>query len=796
MSIRTTALALAMLAGLCQPVDVSAAQAVVSAAQADEQLYVATPGVLEFTGQMIVRPRQDLYAVTNPRPDASPERSWVPVAGQKAAAVESADPARARIIDQVIEHFGEVDEYIVQVPAGHTENTYAQVLMATGDYEYVTPNWLCYTTETVPNDPNFGDSWQHINVESARAWDIFTGNSSTIIAIADTGADLNHPDLAPRWVSGFNSQQNLAQVNGGNVEDDHGHGTFVAGCAAATGNNGTQVVGMGWNFSVMPIRVTPPGAGGSSSSADLDQAARWAADNGATVVNTSFSGVDGANVQTTGAYCKARGTLSFRSAGNDNRNLSGFDHADVVVVGASTQSDTKASFSAFGLGVDLTGPGVGVRSTTNGGGQGTSSGTSFSSPIAAGIGAMIAASNPTLDIDDVEQILFDTCDDIGVPGEDNTFGHGRVNLFQAMLAAANPIDITFTPLAGIPDELVPATATIFDVMIEIENDTMIGTPRLVYQENGGSMTPVVMTDQGGDVWRATLPAFDCGGDPNFFLLVDLTTLGAVNFPSTGAFEAVVGTVDITFTDTSEVDTGWVVSGITAGTAGGWARGLPQGFGRGDPSVDAADAGQQAWLTGIVSGVDNTDVDNGTTTITSESFEAGAGSTISYSYWLNDVTNGALQGGDALTIEVSSNDGASYSTARTYTTAFGSWRADELVEGTDFAASSAVRLRVSASDLGTQNVVEAGIDNIAVTSVICTNPGSCPGDIADDFGTLGADGMVGFGDFLALLGLVGPCPGMTPGCSGDIADDFGTLGADGIVSFGDFLALLGLVGPCP
>ncbi len=75
-------------------------------------------------------------------------------------------------------------------------------------------------------------------------------------------------------------------------------------------------------------------------------------------------------------------------------------------------------------------------------------------------------------------------------------------------------------------------------------------------------------------------------------------------------------------------------------------------------------------------------------------------------------------------------------------------------------------------------------------------GSCPGDIADDFGTLGADGMVSFGDFLALLGLIGPCPGGTPGCAGDIADNFGFIGPDGMVSFGDFLALLGLIGPCP
>ncbi len=73
---------------------------------------------------------------------------------------------------------------------------------------------------------------------------------------------------------------------------------------------------------------------------------------------------------------------------------------------------------------------------------------------------------------------------------------------------------------------------------------------------------------------------------------------------------------------------------------------------------------------------------------------------------------------------------------------------------------------------------------------------CYGDIADDFGTLGSDGMVSFGDFLAMLGLVGPCPRGVPGCTGDIADDFGIIGYDGMVSFGDFLALLGLIGPCP
>ena len=88
------------------------------------------------------------------------------------------------------------------------------------------------------------------------------------------------------------------------------------------------------------------------------------------------------------------------------------------------------------------------------------------------------------------------------------------------------------------------------------------------------------------------------------------------------------------------------------------------------------------------------------------------------------------------------------------------------------------------------------ENLAMTPRVNAVQSACAGDIADDFGSIGADGQVSFGDFLALLGLIGPCPSATPECAGDLADDFGTLGKDGQVSFGDFLALLGLIGPCP
>ena len=129
--------------------------------------------------------------------------------------------------------------------------------------------------------------------------------------------------------------------------------------------------------------------------------------------------------------------------------------------------------------------------------------------------------------------------------------------------------------------------------------------------------------------------------------------------------------------------------------------------------------------------------------------------------------------------------------------FGTFSGD--LGGTVQVVGSDVNLSVVLSGTGEQVVSGITITSTADLTLVASGPVpmvACPGDIADDFGLLGADGMVSFGDFLALLGLVGPCPGGTPGCTGDIADDFGLPGGDGMVSFGDFLALLGLVGPCP
>ncbi len=374
-------------------------------------------GELEFSGELVVRPRQDL----------SPERSRT---------------ARARLAPYARVYYASVDEYIVRVPRGagregvrgSGENDMAAALMATGDYLYAQPNWVCYPLQT-PNDPGFAAQWHHTNMQSTLGWDISTGSPPIVVAITDSGVDLTHPDLQNR-VTGYNAVDDLAEVDGGQIGDvaSSGHGTHVSGCAAAKGNNGAGVVGLGWNLSFMMCRVSNKTSGGAYLD-DLAQGARWTIENGARSVSASYTGVSGPSVGTTGDYIDSIGGIYLYAAGNSNSDLWNFDHANVIVVGATTQADTKASFSSYGLAIDVVAPGVDIYSTLKNGTYGLMSGTSMATPLVNGVIGMIWSVNPALTNHEVRDILFNSCDDIGDPGDDDIFGHGRVNLARALAAA-------------------------------------------------------------------------------------------------------------------------------------------------------------------------------------------------------------------------------------------------------------------------------------------------------------------------------------------------------------------------
>jgi subtilisin family serine protease len=336
-----------------------------------------------------------------------------------------------------------VDEFVVRVPVGMSEGELAGVLMATGDYEYAHPNWILFPAATTPNDPQFSQSWQHTRIQSTLAWDITQGSPDVIVAVCDSGVRTNHADLAAALVPGYNSATRVAEVDGGLVEDINGHGTFVAGCAAAIGNNATGVTGVGWNLKIMPIRVTN-NTNGTASLFALTDGARWAANNGARAVNVSFTGADAQSNNAAARDVKNAGGLLFWASGNAGSGFGGVV-PDLVIVGSTSSNDQRSSFSNYGAGLGVVAPGASVRSTNISGGYGNSSGTSFASPIAAGVGAMIFSANPALSPDDVQDVLYRSADDLGAPGFDNFYGHGRVNTFKAVTLAQD-----YTPRLPLP----------------------------------------------------------------------------------------------------------------------------------------------------------------------------------------------------------------------------------------------------------------------------------------------------------------------------------------------------------
>ena len=357
--------------------------------------------------------------------------------------------ARQRLAPALREGYADIDMHSVKIPAGVSAEIAAEALMLTGDYDFVSIDWICYPTDTIPNDSLFGGQWHHAanRIDTVSAWDYTQGDSSTIIGVIDSGVDLDHPDLAASMVPGFNAVDNLAQIDGGAVNDDFvGHGSLVAGSAAAIGNNGSGVTGVGWNFGIMPVRVSNNNSGTALLS-DILQGARWASDNGAYTANCSFGGAEDAATLTSGGHIRLEGHLLVFAAGNDGLANQTNDWAKVTIVGASNQNDDWVNWSHTGIGIDCIAPGVSIRSTTRFGGYTFTTGTSFSAPITAGALMLVHDANPSLTADEVEFILLNSCVDKQAVGQDDQTGWGRIDVGQAVEDAIFGPSITDLPFA-------------------------------------------------------------------------------------------------------------------------------------------------------------------------------------------------------------------------------------------------------------------------------------------------------------------------------------------------------------
>jgi len=388
------------------------------------------------------------------------------------------------------------------VPPGQ-EAHLIQELQANPLVAYVGPNYLAHATGD-PNDPSWPRQWNMVRIGMPDVWGQVLANPALVIAVLDSGVALQHPDLAPALVAGYDFVH-----NDGEAADDFGHGTHVAGIAAAVTNNGIGVAGVAGGARIMPCKVLNDS--GTGSYYDIIQAIYYARDRGARVINLSLGGAaDDPNLRAAVQAARMAGVLVVASAGNDDGPLLyPAAYPETLAVAATDASDRRASYSNHGFGVDLAAPGgtpwQGVYSTLPATGYGRKYGTSMAAPHVSGAAALVWSVDPSLSVAQVEQILVETCAKVGglpYPGGRNDYlGYGRLDVPAAMRRAGH-LPGTFTPTPPPPSPTytpVPlATPTFTPVPGPSPTPTLSPTPLPTSPCDG-----VVQTSQKVSFWGAS-----------------------------------------------------------------------------------------------------------------------------------------------------------------------------------------------------------------------------------------------------------------------------------------------------
>ncbi len=320
-------------------------------------------------------------------------------------------------------------------------------------------------SSTTPSDPLFSQQWalhnngtvgvEDADVDATEAWGTHKGSDSTVIAIIDEGTQTHHPDLHEKIVTPYDA------TDGDNNQEPNpwdGHGTACAGIAAAMTDNGLGVAGVGWNIRIMPVRIATSNCGACSwitSNAIIEDGIRTAVDRGAHVLSNSWGGGLPSNaINSAIDHAISNNRVVVFAAGNDSGSVSYPANLStsrtVIAVSATNEWDELKSFTSqdgefwwgsnFGPEVNISAPGVHIHTTDITGPDGYGNGdyvpnfngTSSATPFVAGAAALLLSQNPSMSPTQVRDRLEETADDLGAEGFDNQFGHGRLNVANAL----------------------------------------------------------------------------------------------------------------------------------------------------------------------------------------------------------------------------------------------------------------------------------------------------------------------------------------------------------------------------
>ena len=412
------------------------------------------------------------------------------------------------------------DQWRLLVPAGADVDPVeaAALLHDSPITRWAQVSWINERVERfVPDDPQFGDQWHLDNtgqaggtagndVNGPEAWDLELGSADIVVAILDSGVDIDHPDLAEHLVAGWDF------ISGDDNPDAGGssHGTSCAGVAAAPAQ-GIGVVGACPDCLIMPIRML-----GADDETEAD-AVDWALANGADVINNSWGPTDGTGIYTPISSAMAvsvdnavgfgrdgLGVGIFWAAGNghpvDTCDLDGFvAYPSTFAVAASSNLGLRSSYSERCAELDFTAPSsggsngtAGITTTNIDGYTGSFGGTSAASPLAAGVGALVLSALPDLSWDGLRTVLQNSATKIDTDGgaydasgHSTSYGYGRVDALAALQT-----EIAFL--------IVPASQTTCHAQIQV-------TVQIPTMPGLGSVLVTASSDTEGDPETFTLP---------------------------------------------------------------------------------------------------------------------------------------------------------------------------------------------------------------------------------------------------------------------------------------------------
>lgn len=389
---------------------------------------------------------------------------------------------------------------------GQWENL-ANILSSNPSIQHVEPNYIVYSHE-MPNDPSIKDMWFLKNISALKAWDVSQEGEEVVVAVVDTGMQIDHEDLKGRIL------RNENEIHDNGKDDDHNgftddiygwnfsdgnnfsyshlyakptvvkdkqnqykcmphptekkyefHGTHVAGTIAATANNAKGIIGISPHVKIMPIKVLG-GTCGSGTHMSVLMGVYYAAANGARIINMSLGGPSSSKI----AYelyksLSNKGILIVASAGNETSDNDGstpsypasYPLDGIISVAATGPDDELARFSNWGrTSVDIAAPGTSILSTIPDGTDDnpfssyySTGGTSMAAPIVSGAAALLLSQNPSLTNIQLKKILMASTDKIPALNGKIVSG-GRLNLYKALTYKGNITTVAKTPAHDAP----------------------------------------------------------------------------------------------------------------------------------------------------------------------------------------------------------------------------------------------------------------------------------------------------------------------------------------------------------